>query len=142
MTTLIKGAFVYMGAGFSKLDVLITDGKINTLGTSISTNGVDAVFFAQDKYLIPGFVDVHIHLREPGFSYKETIRTGTLAAAKGGYTGVCPMPNINPVPDSVENIGIEIDLIKKDAVINTYPFASNTKGRKGRGELFDFDALK
>lgn len=142
MTTLIKGAFVYMGAGFSKLDVLITDGKINTLATSISTNGVDAVFFAQDKYLIPGFVDVHIHLREPGFSYKETIRTGTLAAAKGGYTGVCPMPNINPVPDSVENIGIELDLIKKDAVINTYPFASITKGRKGRGELVDFDALK
>ncbi len=142
MTTLIKGAFVYMGAGFSKLDVLITDGKINTLGTSISTNGVDAVFFAQDKYLIPGFVDVHIHLREPGFSYKETIRTGTLAAAKGGYTGVCPMPNINPVPDSVENIGIELDLIKKDAVINTYPFAAITKGRKGRGELVDFDALK
>lgn len=142
MTTLIKGAFVYMGAGFSKIDVLITDGKINTLGTSISTNGVDAVFFAQDKYLIPGFVDVHIHLREPGFSYKETIRTGTLAAAKGGYTGVCPMPNINPVPDSVENIGIELDLIKKDAVINTYPFASITKGRKGRGELVDFDALK
>ena len=142
MTTLIKGAFVFAGAGFSKLDVLITDGKINTLGTSISTNGVDAVFFAQDKYLIPGFVDVHIHLREPGFSYKETIRTGTLAAAKGGYTGVCPMPNINPVPDSVENIGIELDLIKKDAVINTYPFASITKGRKGRGELVDFDALK
>ena len=142
MTTLIKGAFVYAGAGFSKLDVLIKDGKINTLGTSISSNGVDAVFFAQDKYLIPGFVDVHVHLREPGFSYKETIRTGTLAAAKGGYTAVCPMPNINPVPDSVENIGIELDLIKKDAVINTYPFASITKGRKGRGELVDFDALK
>lgn len=142
MTTLIKGAFVYAGAGFSKLDVLIKDGKINTLGTSISSNGVDAVFFAQDKYLIPGFVDVHIHLREPGFSYKETIRTGTLAAAKGGYTAVCPMPNINPVPDSVENIGIELDLIKKDAVINTYPFASITKGRRGRGKLVDFDALK
>ena len=142
MTTLIKGAFVYAGAGFSKLDVLITDGKINTLGTSISTNGVDAVFYAQDKYLIPGFVDVHVHLREPGFSYKETIKTGTLAAAKGGYTAVCPMPNINPVPDSVENIKTELDMIKKDAVINVYPFASITKGRKGGGELVDFDALK
>lgn len=142
MTTLIKGAFVYAGAGFSKLDVLITDGKINTLGTSISTNGVDAVFYAQDKYLIPGFVDVHVHLREPGFSYKETIKTGTLAAAKGGYTAVCAMPNINPVPDSVENIKTELDLIKKDAVINVYPFASITKGRKGGGELVDFDALK
>ncbi len=142
MTTLIKGAFVYMGAGFSKLDVLITDGKINTLSTSISTNGVDAVFYAQDKYLIPGFVDVHVHLREPGFSYKETIKTGTLAAAKGGYTAVCPMPNINPVPDSVENIKTELDLIKKDAVINVYPFASITKGRKGGGELVDFESLK
>ncbi len=142
MTTLIKGAFVYMGAGFSKLDVLITDGKINTLSTSISTNGVDAVFYAQDKYLIPGFVDVHVHLREPGFSYKETIKTGTLAAAKGGYTAVCPMPNINPVPDSVENIKTELEMIKKDAVINVYPFASITKGRKGGGELVDFEALK
>ncbi len=142
MTTLIKGAFVYMKAGFSKLDVLITDGKINTLSTSISTNGVDAVFYAQDKYLIPGFVDVHVHLREPGFSYKETIKTGTIAAAKGGYTAVCPMPNINPVPDSVENIKTELEMIKKDAVINVYPFASITKGRKGGGELVDFEALK
>lgn len=142
MTTLIKGAFVYLGAGFSKLDVLIKDGKINTLSTSISTNGVDAVLYAQDKYLIPGFADVHVHLREPGFSYKETVKTGTLAAAKGGYTAVCPMPNINPVPDSAENIKVELDIIKKDAVINVYPFASITKGRKGEGELVDFASLK
>lgn len=142
MTTLIKGAFVYAGAGFSKLDVLIKDGKINTLGTSISTNGVDAVFYAQDKYLIPGFVDVHVHLREPGFSYKETIKTGTMAGAKGGYTAVCPMPNLNPVPDSVENINVQLDIIKKDACINVYPFASITKGRQGRGELVDFESLK
>lgn len=142
MTTLIKGAFCYTGAGFTKLDVLIKDGKIDTLGTSISSNGVDAVFYAQDKYLIPGFVDVHVHLREPGFSYKETIKTGTMAAAKGGYTAVCPMPNLNPVPDSVENINVQLDIIKKDACINVYPFASITKGRKGRGELVDFDALK
>ena len=142
MTTLIKGAFVYAGAGFSKLDVLIKDGKIDTLGPSISSNGVDAVFYAQDKYLIPGFVDVHVHLREPGFSYKETIKTGTMAAAKGGYTAVCPMPNLNPVPDSVENINVQLDIIKKDACINVYPFASITKGRQGRGELVDFDSLK
>lgn len=142
MTTLIKGAFCYTGAGFTKLDVLIKDGKIDTLGTSISSNGVDAVFYAQDKYLIPGFVDVHVHLREPGFSYKETIKTGTMAAAKGGYTAVCPMPNLNPVPDSVENINVQLDIIKKDACINVYPFASITKGRQGRGELVDFDSLK
>lgn len=142
MTTLIKGAFCYTGAGFTKLDVLIKDGKIDTLGPSISSNGVDAVFYAQDKYLIPGFVDVHVHLREPGFSYKETIKTGTMAGAKGGYTAVCPMPNLNPVPDSVDNINVQLDIIKKDACINVYPFASITKGRQGRGELVDFESLK
>lgn len=142
MTTLIKGANCYQNGEFEKLDILIKDSKINALGTSISSNGVDVVFDAQDKYLIPGFVDVHVHLREPGFSYKETIKTGTMAAAKGGYTAVCPMPNINPVPDSVENIKVEIDKINEDAVINVYPFASITKGRKGEGELVNFDELK
>lgn len=142
MTILVKDAFVYTGAGFDKLDILIKNSFIDTIGTSISENGADRVFNAQDKYLIPGFVDVHVHLREPGFSYKETIKTGTMAAAKGGYTAVCPMPNVNPVPDSVENITVQTDIINKDAVINVYPFASITKGRKGGGELVDFEALK
>lgn len=142
MTILIKGAFCYREQGFEKLDILIKNSKIDTLGTSISSNGVDVVFNAQDKYLIPGFVDVHVHLREPGFSYKETIKSGTMAAAASGYTAVCPMPNINPVPDSVENINVEIEAIKKDALINVYPFASITKGRLGGGELVNFDSLK
>jgi dihydroorotase len=142
MTILVKDALVFAGDRFVKNDVLIKNSLINTIGTSISKNGVDRVFNAQGKYLIPGFVDVHVHLREPGFSYKETIKTGTMAAAKAGYTAVCPMPNINPVPDSVENIKTEIDIIDKDAVINVYPFASITKGRQGKGELVDFDSLK
>lgn len=142
MTILVKEAFVFTGDGFVKQDVLIKNSLINTIGTSISTNGVDRIFNAQDKYLIPGFVDVHVHLREPGFSYKETIRTGTMAAAKAGYTAVCPMPNVNPVPDCVENITVQKDIIDKDAVINVYPFASITKGRKGGGELVDFESLK
>lgn len=142
MTILVKEALVYMGDRFVKQDVLVKDNLIDAIATSISSNGVDCVFNAQDKYLIPGFVDVHVHLREPGFSYKETIKTGTLAAASAGYTAVCPMPNINPVPDSVENIAVETDIIKKDAVINVYPFASITKGRKGEGELVDFESLK
>ena len=124
------------------MDVLIKDGKIDTLSTSISKNGVDAVIIAQDKYLVPGFVDVHVHLRQPGFSYKETIKTGTLAAAAGGYTAVCSMPNVNPVPDSLEGIKAQTDIIDRDAVINVYPFASITKGRQGRGETVDFNALK
>lgn len=142
MTILVKEALVFSGDGFVKKDILIKDSLIDTIGTSISENGVDRVFNAQDKYLIPGFVDVHVHLREPGFSYKETIKTGTMAAAKAGYTAICPMPNINPVPDCVENIKAETDIISRDAVINVYPFASISKGRKGGGELVDFESLK
>ena len=142
MTTLIKGALCQIGDGFQQIDVLIKDGKIDTLSTSISKNGVDAVIIAQDKYLVPGFVDVHVHLRQPGFSYKETIKTGTLAAAAGGYTAVCSMPNVNPVPDSLEGIKAQTDIIDRDAVINVYPFASITKGRQGKGETVDFNALK
>lgn len=142
MTILVKDAFVFLEDHFEKLDVLIKNSKIDTIAASICDNGVDRVFFAKDKYLIPGFVDVHVHLREPGFSYKETIKSGSMAASSAGYTGVCAMPNIDPVPDSVENIKVETDIIEKDAVINVYPFASITKGRKGKGELVDFDSLK
>ena len=63
--------------------------------------------------ILPGFVDVHVHLREPGFSYKETVKTGTMAAARGGYTAVCPMPNLNPVPDSLENIQKQLEIIEQ-----------------------------
>ena len=143
MTLLIKNALCYIDNKFKMLDVLIKDGIIDCLSISISNDNIDRTFDAMGKYfLIPGFVDVHVHLREPGFSYKETIKTGTMAGAKGGYTAVCPMPNLNPVPDSVENINVQLDIIKKDACINVYPFASITKGRQGRGELVDFESLK
>lgn len=142
MTILIKNALVYTGDCFKQNDVYINNGTIDTIGTSISTDGADSVFFAAGKYLVPGFVDVHVHLREPGFSYKETIKTGTQAAAKAGYTIVCPMPNVNPVPDCAENIAIQNEIIRRDAAIQVYPFASITKGRQGRGELVDFASLK
>lgn len=142
MTILVKDALVFTGDGFVKKDVLIKNSLIASIATSISSNGVDRVFYAQDKYLIPGFVDVHIHLREPGFSYKETIKTGTMAAASAGYTDVCTMPNVNPVPDSVENMKVQTDIINNDAVITVHPFASITKGRKGEGELVNFEELK
>ena len=91
-------------------------------------------------YIFPGFCDVHVHFREPGFSYKETIKTGSLAGARGGYTAVCTMPNLNPVPDTKENLKIQEDIIKKDALINVYPYASITKGQKGE-ELSDMESL-
>ncbi|MBO4888885.1 MAG: dihydroorotase [Firmicutes bacterium] len=79
----------------------------------------------------PGFLDVHVHFREPGFSYKETILSGTEAAARGGYTGVCAMPNLSPVPDSVEHLSVEEEIIRKDAQIAVYPYAAITVGENG-----------
>lgn len=91
-------------------------------------------------FIFPAFCDVHVHLREPGFSYKETIETGTKAAARGGYSAVFSMPNLNPVPDSAENLRQQIKLIEAEAVINVYPYASITVGQKGE-ILSDFEAL-
>ncbi len=90
--------------------------------------------------IFPGFCDVHVHFREPGFSYKETIKTGSQASAHGGYTDVCTMPNLNPVPDSVEHIKVQQDIIDKDAVIKVHPYASITVGEIGE-ELVDMKAL-
>ena len=94
-----------------------------------------------DKYVVfPGFCDVHVHFREPGFSYKETIKTGSMAAAAGGYTAVCTMPNLNPVPDSAEHLRQQTDIIDKDACIGVYPYAAITVGEKGE-ELSALDEL-
>ena len=90
--------------------------------------------------LLPGFCDVHVHFREPGFSYKETIKSGSLCAARGGYTAVCTMPNLNPVPDNAENLKLQLNLIKSDSVINVYPYGSITVGQKGE-QLSDMSAL-
>ena len=90
--------------------------------------------------VLPGFCDVHVHLREPGFSYKETIRTGTLAAARGGYTAVCTMPNLSPVPDCPENLKLQQEIIDRDAAIAVLPYASITIGERGE-ELSDMEAL-
>ena len=88
--------------------------------------------FDSPRYAVfPGFCDVHVHFREPGFSYKETVKTGSLSAARGGYTAVCTMPNLNPVPDSVDNLNIQRKLIEKDACIHVYPYGAITVGEKG-----------
>ena len=92
-------------------------------------------------FILPAFCDVHVHLREPGFSYKETILSGSIASARGGYTDICSMPNLKPVPDSVENIKVQQKIIDKDAVIRVHPYASITVNQEGK-ELSDFDALR
>ncbi len=91
--------------------------------------------------ITPGLADVHVHLREPGFSYKETIKTGTRAAARGGYTAVCAMPNVKPAPDSVPAIAVQEALIARDAVVRAYPMATITRGGLGAGELAEIAAL-
>ncbi|MCQ2156865.1 MAG: dihydroorotase [Bacteroidales bacterium] len=96
---------------------------------------------AGDIITIPALVDVHVHFREPGFSYKETILTGSKAAAAGGYTCVCTMPNLDPVPDCPENLEKELEIIRRDACVDVRPYAAITKGRKGR-EVVDVAALK
>lgn len=100
------------------------------------------LFVSSDKYVVlPGLMDVHVHLREPGFSYKETISSGTNACARGGYTTVCSMPNLNPVPDSIDSVNAQLDIIKKDAVIDVLPYGSITVGQKSV-ELSDMDGMK
>ena len=98
------------------------------------------VTFPDRFYILPGFTDVHVHLREPGFSYKETISSGTMAAAAGGFTNVITMPNLDPVPDSRENLKVQRDLIERDALIGVHPLGSITRGEKGR-ELSDIEEL-
>ena len=103
---------------------------VDGIGASISSD-VLSVFNSPNFAVFPGFCDVHVHFREPGFSYKETIATGSLASARGGYTAVCTMPNLNPVPDSVENLQIQKDLIENTACIHVYPYGAITVGEKG-----------
>ena len=126
MNILLKNALVYENNSFIKKDIGVCDGIIK-----FDMKSGDVCYDFSGCVIIPGLADVHVHLREPGFSYKETVATGTLAAAHGGYTHICTMPNLNPVPDSVENLLKQLDIIEKDALINVYPFGAITMGEKG-----------
>ena len=108
------------------LDSVFCDG----VAASISSSEL-SVFNSSRFTVFPGFCDVHVHFREPGFSYKETIATGSRASARGGYTAVCTMPNLNPVPDSVEHLNIQKKLIEDSACIHVYPYGAITVGEKG-----------
>lgn len=99
-----------------------------------------SVYNSSQYMIFPGFCDVHVHLRQPGFSYKETIKSGTQASAHGGYTTVFSMPNLKPVPDSAEHLKEQLDIIKKDAVINVLPYGAITVGQNGE-ELSDMEGM-
>ena len=141
MRMLLKGGLVYDEGRLLPMDLVVEDGVISARGSGLSAEGADHVFELNGLAVFPGFVDVHVHLREPGFSYKETIRTGTMACARGGYTQVCAMPNLNPAPDSDEHLRAQEEIIARDAVIGVTPYGTITLGQKGEGELTDMAAL-
>src|SRR5690625_4216169 len=111
--------------------ILIESGKIKRISKDEITEEADEVIDGKGMLLTPGFIDVHIHLREPGGEHKETIKTGTMAAARGGYTTVCSMPNTNPVPDSSEEVNKLFERINRDAVIRVLPYGAITMELKG-----------
>lgn len=127
-------------------DLYIEDGKVAATGSLLSDSEKKArreeakVIDASGKYVMPGFVDLHVHLREPGFEYKETIRTGTAAMAKGGFTAVCPMPNTKPVTDSPEMIRRILDIAARDSKIHVYPVGAITRGQLGE-EMADISGM-
>ena len=130
-----KAKAIYANGCLSSLPLTTENGIV------VSRNDLQGDIISFDgMYIFPGFADVHVHLREPGFSYKETIKTGTLASAHGGYTAVCSMPNLNPVPDSVENLRQQLDIIERDACIHVYPYGSITVGQMGE-KLSDMDGM-
>lgn len=140
MDCLLKNANVYTDGSFRKTDIYIKDNTIVSVDGSVHSDDNVVSFDFNNKYIFPGFTDVHVHLREPGFLCKETIETGTKAAARGGYTSVCAMPNLKPVPDSVENIKEEVDIIENTAAVHVYPYGAITVGEMGR-ELADLDGM-
>lgn len=131
MKILLKNAMIFTNGKFTKSDLEITNDIITNISSDIESKDFDAVYDLNNMYLLPGLIDVHTHLREPGFIYKETILTGSMAGAKGGYTSICAMPNLNPTPDSLENLKPELEAIKKDAKIHVYPYGTITVGEKG-----------
>ncbi len=141
MKTVIKGAQYYTPQGSKIGDVAISEGVIIAVGGDISAEDEDQVISLDGGYLLPGLVDVHVHLREPGFSKKETVLSGTKAAARGGFTTVFSMPNLDPAPDSPETLKQQTDIIDRDAVIEVIPYSSITMGQMGKGELVDFGAM-
>ena len=121
MDVLLKGGTLIDGTLRRRGDVLIRDGRIAAIGPDIVEASGAQTIDCSGRLVSAGFVDLHVHFREPGQSYKETIRTGSLAAAHGGYTTVCAMPNLNPVPDSPETLALEQEIIDRDACIGVLP---------------------
>lgn len=138
MKSFYENGLIYRGGRFEKGRLVVEEGRVVA---ACEPQAGDRIVDLGGRSLVPGLVDVHVHLREPGFPQKETIATGTAAAAHGGYTTVCSMPNLNPAPDTPEHLEEQLALIRRDAVVRVKPYASITLGQRGCGELVDFAAL-
>lgn len=137
MDCVLKNAMLLDGSVFRPADIAVRGGRIVSISRGLE---FPVSIDLHNAAVFPGFVDVHVHLREPGFSYKETVRTGTLSAARGGYAHICPMPNLNPAPDTLENLEEQLSIIRRDAVVNVHPYGTITIGEKGR-RLAELEAM-
>ena len=138
MKTYYTNATIYRGGRLETGHLAVEEGRVVPAG---EPRPGDRVVDLGGLCLVPGLVDVHVHLREPGFPQKETIATGTAAAARGGYTTVCSMPNLCPAPDTPATLGEQLAIIRRDAVVRVKPYGTITMGQRGCGELVDFAAL-
>lgn len=138
MKTFYTNALIYRQGGFVPGCLVVDEGRFVEADGPLEG---DRVVDLQGRRVVPGLIDVHVHLREPGFGYKETIATGTASAARGGYTTVCAMPNLNPAPDSLATLGEQLALIERDAVVRVVPYGCITKGQQGGGEQADLAAM-
>lgn len=138
MTTLFKNATVFTPAGFEKRDVFVSGGSVFV---NAIPDSYDHLIDCSGMVIVPGFTDVHVHFREPGFFYKETIATGSAAAAAGGYTCVCPMPNLKPAPSDLASLQAQLSIIEKDACVKVVPYGTITRKQDGRSALSDMEAM-
>ncbi len=142
MKLLLKNGILidYKTSIFEPYDILIEEGKVQKIAKEIQEEA-DKIIDCTNLYIMPGMIDIHCHLREPGFEYKETIETGSKSAVSGGFTTICPMPNTKPTPDSAIILQKIIEEGKRVGLCNVLPYSSVSKGEKGE-ELVDFEEMK
>ena len=136
----IRGCEVYLGGAFVPAELEVRGGVVTALGGGIVPGEGASVYNFKNCIVVPGLADVHVHLREPGFSYKETVASGTRAAARSGYAALCAMPNLSPVPEDAATLAQELDIIRRDAVIDVLPYGAITRGQRGE-QLADMSAM-
>ncbi len=143
MATLLKNGNVFLNGRFQKSNLILKGDKLSVFDKSNTDDGeyVESVVELNNKFILPGFADVHVHFREPGYSYKETIKSGAMAAAHGGYTHVCTMPNLDPAPSTLDALKVQLEIIQRDSCIRITPYGSITINQDGRSELAHMEEL-